>query len=169
MWRNVNSFLKFKGVINRIFTALSAYVKGISDKILTRWRKFFKNQKFSPTAPRQKAPTPTPTTSFSTVTPTNVGTRSQIFLTFRFNYFTALVWNFKAIPSVISKLLNLNQKKPSKNWFFWWNPYKIDVMITSVINLQELPSFGHMTTHTTEFESCDKTLLVTSWTDILMP
>ena len=29
-----------------------------------------------------------------------------------------------------------------KNWFFWWNPYKIEVMITSVIKMLELANFG---------------------------
>ena len=38
-------------------------------------------------------------------------------------------------------------------------------MITCLIEMLELPSFGHMTTSTIELESCDKTLLATSWTD----
>ena len=46
------------------------------------------------------------------------------------------------------KLLNLNQEHPSKNWFLWSNPYKIKVMITSLIVILELPNFGHMTTFT---------------------
>ena len=35
-----------------------------------------------------------------------------------------------------------------KNWFFWSNPYKIEVMITSLIEMLELPNFGHMATCT---------------------
>ena len=31
----------------------------------------------------------------------------------------------------------------------------------------ELPSFGHMTTSATKFESHDKILMVTSWTEIM--
>ena len=44
--------------------------------------------------------------------------------------------------------LNLNQELPSQNLFFWSNPYKTEVMITSLIELLELPNFGHMTTST---------------------
>ena len=32
----------------------------------------------------------------------------------------------------------------------------------------ELPSFGHVTTSTIQFESRDKIWLVTPWTDIMM-
>ena len=35
-----------------------------------------------------------------------------------------------------------NSKKP----FFWSNPYKIEVMITSLIEMLELPNFVLMTT-----------------------
>ena len=34
--------------------------------------------------------------------------------------------------------LNLNQELPSQNLFFWSNPYKTEVMITSLIELLEL-------------------------------
>ena len=37
-------------------------------------------------------------------------------------------------------------------------------MITSFIEMPELPNLGHMTKSTTQSESSDKTLLVTSWT-----
>ena len=40
-------------------------------------------------------------------------------------------------------------------------------MITSLTEMLELPSFGHMTTFTLQFESRDKILLVTSWTEII--
>ena len=57
------------------------------------------------------------------------------------------------------------QDNLSKKWFFWSHPYKIEVMIISLIEMQELPNFGHMTTFTIElhlqFESLDKILLVT--------
>ena len=39
-------------------------------------------------------------------------------------------------------------------------------MITSFIKILELPNFGHMTTSTIKFDSCDKMLLVTSCTEI---
>ena len=48
-----------------------------------------------------------------------------------------------AIPKASLLLLNLNQHQPSKKWFFWPNPYKIEV-ITSLIEMLELPIIGHM-------------------------
>ena len=48
-------------------------------------------------------------------------------------------------------------------------------MITSVIEILELPNFGHITTSTISFEpkNCDKMsdkiLLETSWTGIMTP
>ena len=41
-------------------------------------------------------------------------------------------------------------------------------MITSFIEMLE-SNFGHMTTSTIQFESRDKILLVTSWTEIMTP
>ena len=35
---------------------------------------------------------------------------------------------------------------PQKKRFFWSNPYKVEVMITFLIQMLELPNFGHMTT-----------------------
>ena len=87
-------------------------------------------------------------TSFNPVTSTKIGISPQNFLTFSFNHFSTLVLNFKAMPSVSPKLFNLNQKPLSKNWFFWSNSYKIEVMITSLIEMLELPNFGHMTKST---------------------
>ena len=53
-------------------------------------------------------------TSFSPATSTNIGIWSQIFLTFSFDPFATLVWNFKLIPGANLKLLNLKQEHPSK-------------------------------------------------------
>ena len=53
--------------------------------------------------------------------------------------------NFKFLPSASPKLLNLNQNHPSKKRFFWSNTYKIDVMITFLIEIPQLPNFGQMT------------------------
>ena len=61
---------------------------------------------------------PLPPTSFSPVTSTNVGFGPQNFLTFSFNPFATLVQNFKFVPSVSPKLLNLNQDHPSKKTIF---------------------------------------------------
>ena len=35
--------------------------------------------------------------------------------------------------------------KKQKKWFFWSIPYKIEIIMTSVIEMLELPNFGHMT------------------------
>ena len=50
------------------------------------------------------------------------------------------------VPSVSPKLSNLNQDHPSKKRFFWSNSYKIEVMITTLTEMLELPNFGYMTT-----------------------
>ena len=79
-----------------------------------------------------------------------------------------MVQNFKAMPSANPKLLKrMFKSNPQKNCFFWSNLYQITVMITSLIEMQELLNFGHMTTSTKQFESRDKILLVTSWIKII--
>ena len=40
-------------------------------------------------------------------------------------------------------------------------------MITSLIEMLELPKFGYMITSTVQFESRDKIFLITSWTEIM--
>ena len=91
----------------------------------------------------KKAPAPT---SFSPVTSKNAGFGPQIFLTFSFNLFAILVQNLKFVPSASPKLLNLNRGHPSKKRFFWSNPYKIEVMITFLMEMLQSPNFGQMTT-----------------------
>ena len=95
-----------------------------------------------------EAKRPSPLISFAPVFSTSVGLSPQNFLTFSFNPFSTLVLNFKVIPTASPKFLNLNQDHPSKKWFFWSNPYKIEVMITSLIEILGSPNFGHMTTST---------------------
>ena len=68
------------------------------------------------------------------------------------------------MSSASPKLLNLNQEHPSKNWFFWSNPYKLEIIITSLIEMPELPNFDHMTKYTVQFESGHEIFLETSWT-----
>ena len=87
-----------------------------------------------------------PPTSFCPVTSTNAETNPQNFLTFSFNAFVTLVQNFKFVTSASPKLLKLNQDHPSKKRFFWSNPYEIEVMITFLKEMLQLPNFGHMTT-----------------------
>ena len=54
-----------------------------------------------------------------------------------------------------------------KKRYFWSNPYKIEVVITSFIEMLQLPNFGHMNESTIKFESREKILLVTSSTWIM--
>ena len=82
----------------------------LGDKNFPQW-KLFPSEKFFPdkvylifikvlnefSHPAKKRPT-----SFSAVTPANIGIRPQNFLTYSFNLF------IKTIPSASSKLLNLN-------------------------------------------------------------
>ena len=109
--------------------------------------KFYETQLFNPVQDRdaevgEQKGSPT---NFSPVTSKNVGLSPQNFLSFSFNPFVTLMQNFKFIPSVSPKLLNLNQDHPSKKVFLWSSPYKI--VLISTISL----------------ESHDKILLVTSW------
>ena len=46
------------------------------------------------------------------------------------------------MPRASPKLLNLDQKDPQKYWFFWSDPYIIEVMIT--YDMLKLPNVGHM-------------------------
>ena len=64
-----------------------------------------------------------------------------------------------------SQIIEL-EPRPSlkKKCFFWSNSYKIEVIITSLIEMLDLSDFGHMTTSAIQNESCDKVLLVISWT-----
>ena len=94
-----------------------------------------------------------PPTSFLPITSTNLRISLRNFLSFSFNPFVTLVQNFTFVLSASPKLLNLNQDHPSKKPFFWSNPYKIKVVITSLIQTLELPNFGHMNTSTIKFES----------------
>ena len=55
-----------------------------------------------------------PPTSFSSLTSTNVWISLQNFLTFSFNPFATMVYNFKFISRASPKLLELNQEHPSK-------------------------------------------------------
>ena len=79
-----------------------------------------------------------PQTSFSFVTSENVGASSQKLLSFRFNLFAMLVQNFKLVRITGPKLLNLSQDHPSNK----------KVVIISLIEMLELPNFGHMNTST---------------------
>ena len=90
-----------------------------------------------------------PSTCLSPVAYTNVGISSQNFLILSFNPFATSVSNFKTIPSVRTKSLDLHQDYPSKKCFFFrLNICNIEVMISSLIEMLELPNLIHMTTST---------------------
>ena len=86
--------------------------------------------------------------SFSPVTSTNVGISSQNFLTFCFNPFATLPPCCRYSQSQISELGT--KTTPQKNVVFLVKscPYKIEVVITSLIEMLELPNFRHMITST---------------------
>ena len=48
------------------------------------------------------------------------------------------------VPSASPKMLNLNQDNLSQKAVFLVKSYKIKVVITSLIEILELPNFGHM-------------------------
>ena len=91
---------------------------------------------------------PPPPTRFFHITSTNVRISPQNFLAISFNPFAHWCKIFKFVLSASPKLLNLNQDNPSKRRFFLSNPHKIEVVITSLIEMLQLPNFGHMNTST---------------------
>ena len=103
-----------------------------------------------------------PPTSFSPVISTNVGISPKNVLTFSFNPLP----HWCKIPSLylvpVPNHWTWTKTTPRRKRLFWSNPYKIEVVITSLIEMPQLPNFGHMNTSTIWFESRDKILLVTS-------
>ena len=60
-------------------------------------------------------------------------------------------------------ILNLlNTSLPPQNFFSWSCCYKIVVVITSFIEMLELPNFDNRSTSTLKFDLRDKILLMTS-------
>ena len=87
-------------------------------------------------------------TSFSPAISTNVRINPQNFL----NFSLTLLTDWCEISSFyLAPLPNdwaWSKTTPEKR-FFWWNPYKIEVMINSLLQMLEIPNFHHMTTSTT--------------------
>ena len=68
----------------------------------------------------------------------------------------------------MSLIIELEPIPPlKKKTVFWSNPYKTEVIITSLAEMLKLPKYGHMTTFTLQFESHDKIVLLTSWAEII--
>ena len=74
-----------------------------------------------------------PSISLSSVTSENVRISLQRFLTFLPRWCKISTWT---------------KTTPPKKQFFWSNLYKIKVTITSLVEMLELPKFGHMKTFT---------------------
>ena len=73
---------------------------------------------------------------FPQVTSTDVGVSPKNFLTFSFNHFaTRRISRSYLVP--VPNYWTWIKTTPQKKWFFWSNPYKIDVMITSLIEILE--------------------------------
>ena len=65
--------------------------------------------------------------------------------------------------------MSCNQDHASKKLVFCWShPHKTQIMIISLVEMLELPNFGHMTTSTIQFESRNKNLLMMSWKEMMM-
>ena len=86
-----------------------------------------------------------PPTSFSPVTSTNVGLAPKTF----WLLVLTLLEHWCKISSLylapVSNYRTWTKTTPQKKHFFWSNPYKIEVMITFLIEMLQLPYFGHMT------------------------
>ena len=66
----------------------------------------------------------------------------------QFQPFCHIGVKFQVCTQCQSQVIELNEDHPSKKWFSWSNLYKIEVMITSLIEMLELPIFDNMTTPT---------------------
>ena len=88
----------------------------------------------------EKGPLPV----FPQVYSANVGIGLQNLLTFSLNPFVVQSEILKVIPSASPKLLNLNQKHPSKKLIFL-NKVLL-IMITFLFKMLYSPIFGHITT-----------------------
>ena len=86
-------------------------------------------------------------TSFSFVTSAKVGNRPRNWILF----LSLLPLLCKISSSYLVPVPNYwtwTKTTPQKKRFFWSNPYKIEVIITSLTEMLELPNFGCMTTFT---------------------
>ena len=87
-------------------------------------------------------------TSFSAVTPTNVWLDPKIFWLIVSTFLRHLHKISKRYLEPVPNYWTWTKSTSQNIWFFLWNPYKIQVMITSVIKMLQLPNFGHMATST---------------------
>ena len=110
---------------------------------------------------------PLPSSSFSPVSSTNGGLASK---TSWLLVLTVLShWRKISRPYLVPvpNYWTPTNSTPQKHGFFWSNSYKINVMITSLIEMLELPNFDHKTTPTIWFDSRDNIVLVTSQIEVM--
>ena len=100
-----------------------------------------------------------PPTSFSPVTSANVGISPQNFLTVILTLLPHWCKLSRRYLEPVPNYWTWTKAIPHKKQFSSSNPYKIEVMMTSLIEMLELPNFGHMITFTIQFELRDKILL----------
>ena len=103
--------------------------------------------------------------SFSPVTSTNIGISPENFLILVLTLLPhwCKILGLDLVP--VSNNSTWTKTTPQKKWFFYSDPYKIEVTITSLIEMLELPNFGHMTTPTIQFDSRNKISLVSSYSE----
>ena len=91
-------------------------------------------------------PPPPPSTSFFPITSTNVGISPKNFLAFSFNPLThwCKISGLYLVP--VRNYWTWTKITPQKKQFFWSKQYKIEVMITSLIEMLQLPNFAHINT-----------------------
>ena len=124
--------------ISRLFSRCNGYLYWVTDLLFSN----------SPLALFRMGSKKGPPTSFSIVTFTKYELAPK---TFWFLVLTLLPHCHK-IPRLyfvsVPNYWTWTKTIPQKKVFFWSNPYKIEVMISSLIEMLELPNFGHMPTST---------------------
>ena len=87
-------------------------------------------------------------TSVSPVTSTNLGSSPKSFwlLVLTLLPHWCKVSRFYLVP--VPNYWTWTKTTPQKICFFWSNPYEIEVTIMSLLEMLELPNFGHMNTST---------------------
>ena len=84
-----------------------------------------------------------PPTSFSVVTPTNVKIRPKIFWLLVSTFLPLLCKISRSYLKPVRNYWTWTNSTPQKNWFCRWNPFKIEVMITSVIKMLVTKFWSH--------------------------
>ena len=95
----------------------------------------------------QICPPPQPY-QFSPVISANLGISPRNFMTFKISNFKAIHKTSRRHLVPVSNHWTWTKNTFQKSVFFWSNPYKIEVVITSLIEMLELPNFADMTRST---------------------